>query len=60
MSLLLKGKLMSNENINLPEAISVLIEAAISMHEMFISLTTAGFTESQALYIVSQVLRPQA
>lgn len=44
---------------NLPEQLTALVEAAVSMHEMFLSLTAAGFTEAQALYLVGQVLRPQ-
>ena len=51
---------MSEENSKTPEPFSLLLEAAISMHEMFSSLVAAGFTESQALTLVGQVLRPQA
>lgn len=50
---------MSDDN-NTPEPLSALMEAAVSMHEMFLSLLAGGFTEAQALYLVSQVLRPQA
>lgn len=39
--------------------ISVLLEAAISMHELYVSFVTAGFTEAQALTLVAQTLRPQ-
>lgn len=37
-----------------------LFEAAVSMHEMYISFVAAGFTETQALTLVAQTLRPQA
>ena len=36
-----------------------LINAAIALHEMFITLQAAGFTEAQALYIVAQTFRPK-
>lgn len=39
--------------------ISALLEAAISMHELYVSFVAAGFTESQALTLVAQTLRPQ-
>lgn len=39
--------------------INVLLEAAISMHELYVSFIAAGFTESQALTLVAQTLRPQ-
>lgn len=39
--------------------ISVLLEAAISMHELYVSFIAAGFTEAQALTLVAQTLRPQ-
>lgn len=39
--------------------ISVLLEAAINMHELYISFIAAGFTEAQALTLVAQTLRPQ-
>jgi hypothetical protein len=35
-----------------------LLDAAISMHELFLTLTQAGFTEAQALYIVAQGIKP--
>lgn len=44
---------------NKQSGMSALFEAAISLHEMFITLLSAGFTEYQALVIVSQVMRPQ-
>lgn len=40
--------------------ISVLLEAAISMHELYVSFVAAGFTEAQALTLVAQTLRPQS
>lgn len=33
------------------------LEAAMALHEMFITLLDAGFTEIQALYITSDMLR---
>ena len=33
--------------------------AAVMLHEMFISLTGAGFTEQQALFLVSQLMRTE-
>ena len=39
--------------------ISVLLEAAISLHELYTSFIAAGFTEAQALNLVAQTLRPQ-
>ena len=36
-----------------------LLEAAIHLHEMFLTLQTAGFTEAQAIFIVAQVFRPK-
>lgn len=38
---------------------SPLLEACVTMHEMYETLREAGFTESQALYITAQCLRPQ-
>lgn len=40
--------------------ISALLEAAISMHEMYVSFIAAGFTETQAMTLVAQTLRPQS
>lgn len=40
--------------------ISLLLEAAISMHEMYLNFVAAGFTEAQALTLVAQTLRPQS
>lgn len=34
--------------------------SAVGIHEMFQALVEAGFTETQALFLVSQMLRPQA
>lgn len=47
---------------NKPEndPISLLMEAAIQLHELYLSFVGAGFTESQALTLVAQTLRPQA
>lgn len=56
-----KEEIMSdNEPNNEPKnPISVLLEAAISMHELYSSFVAAGFTEAQALTLVAQTLRPQ-
>lgn len=35
---------------------STMDEAAIALHELFLSLQRAGFTEQQALYLVRQTL----
>ena len=51
---------MNDESIgSLPANISTLLEAAVNLHEVFVTLMAGGFNEPQALYIVSQVLRPQ-
>lgn len=58
--------IMSENNGNSPEdkgpssPVSALLEAAISMHELYVSFVAAGFTEAQALTLVAQTLRPQA
>jgi len=31
-------------------------ETAIALHELFISLVSAGFTEEQAMYLVAEVI----
>lgn len=50
----------NNESNNDPKnPINVLLEAAISMHELYKSFVEAGFTEAQALTLVAQTLRPQ-
>lgn len=50
---------MSDNNEEGPNnPISALLEAAISMHEMYVSFVAAGFTETQALTLVAQTLRP--
>lgn len=50
---------MGDENNKGPDnPIGALLDAAISMHEMYVSFVAAGFTEQQALYLVSQGLRP--
>ncbi len=51
---------MSENNKGPGDPIRPLLDAAITMHEMYISFVKAGFTEQQALYLVSQSLRPQA
>lgn len=38
--------------------INVVLGGAIVVHEMFVNLMTAGFTEAQALTIIIGVLRP--
>lgn len=47
---------MSDENAN---PYNTLLNAAIALNEMFITLQQAGFTEAQALYIVAQTFRPK-
>jgi hypothetical protein len=57
-----KEETMSNNeptNNDPKNPISVLLEAAISMHELYSSFVAAGFTEAQALTLVAQTLRPQ-
>lgn len=39
--------------------ITALAEAAFALHEMFLSLMGAGFTEEQALTLVSNYMRNQ-
>lgn len=46
---------MENES-----SLTLLLQAAVSMHEMFITLMESGFTEMQALYLVGQILRPNS
>ena len=36
-----------------------MIEAAVSMFEIFTSLCQAGFTQSQAILIIAEILRPR-
>jgi len=58
----LRENIMSEENKSEEgpkNPISVLLEAAISMHELYVSFVAAGFTEAQALTLVAQTLRPQ-
>jgi hypothetical protein len=31
-------------------------ESAVAIHELFVSLTAAGFTERQALYLIAQTV----
>ncbi len=33
-------------------------DSAVGMHEVFVSFVDAGFTESQALMLVSRMVRP--
>lgn len=37
-----------------------LAETAIALHELFISLTSAGFTEDQAMYLLGEIVATQA
>jgi len=37
-----------------------LAEAAIGLHELYISLVSAGFSEDQAMYLVAEVVSSQA
>lgn len=36
---------------------SPILDAAIALHEMFLTLVKAGFNEDQALFLVADVLR---
>lgn len=36
---------------------SPVLGAAIAMHEMFTTLMQAGFTEKQALYIITEIFK---
>ena len=38
--------------------ISPILDAAIALHELFLTLTAAGFNEYQALIIIGQYLKP--
>lgn len=42
------------------EQLQQFINAAEAMHDMFLSFTAAGFTETQALYLVAQMLKGNA
>lgn len=37
-----------------------LADSAVAMHELFLSLVQAGFTERQGLFLISQILREAA
>lgn len=52
------GEDMSENNLGPGDPIRPLLDAAVSMHELFISFVEAGFTEQQALFLVAQSLRP--
>lgn len=54
-----RGIKMDNNGQGPESPIKALLEAAISMHEMYVNFVAAGFTEQQALYLVAQTLRPQ-
>jgi len=43
------------ENID-ESAFSPIIQLATALHEMYLALTTSGFTENQALYITSKMV----
>ena len=42
------------------EPFGTVLEAAIAMHELFLSYQAAGFSENQALYLCAQAVRPTA
>lgn len=42
------------------DPVSALAEGAAQLHEFFLALESAGFTESQALYLVGQAINHQA
>lgn len=41
------------------DPMSELATAAASLHELYLSLVAAGFTETQALYLVGQAMTGQ-
>lgn len=43
-----------------PMKLQSLLEAAIAMHEIYLSLIQAGFTEHQSLIIVANMTRGQS
>ena len=50
---------MNNEEFDFPEA-NTLAEAAIALHEFYLSLLAAGFDVDQAMYLVGTVVETQA
>ncbi|WP_165969578.1 hypothetical protein [Nonomuraea terrae] len=42
------------------DPITQLAAAAVGLHELYVSLVAAGFTESQALHLVGQALSAAA
>jgi len=40
------------------EPFTNLLEAAVAMHEMYVTYVEAGFEKDEALYLVAQILRP--
>lgn len=51
---------MSDEPKGPPDPITPTQEGAAKAHELFLSYVAAGFTASQALYLVAQLLRQLA
>lgn len=41
------------------DPMTVMAEAAATMHELYLSLVEAGFTEMQALYMTAQIAAAQ-
>jgi len=41
------------------EPFTCLLEAAVAMHEMYVTYQAAGFTKDEALYLVGQAVRPE-
>jgi len=42
------------------EPFTCLLEAAVAMHEMYVTYQAAGFTKDEALYLVGQAVRPES
>lgn len=40
------------------EYLTALAEAAVALHELYTQYVVAGFTESQALYLVATIFTP--
>lgn len=42
-----------------PDEMSPILEAAVGLHELFLTYVAAGFTEYQALVLVVEMVRPR-
>lgn len=47
---------MAADKMNLPEDMSALREAAVSLHEMYLAFRTGGFTENEAIRLVAAII----